>query len=129
MHRSWSVIAGVVLVAVAWASDLAFLGRVSVARAQVQGLDDLDASRGGRAGCPGGYVEGLGCSGQRLPIGPGIQDSDQGWQRDWQSFGAGAPGWPVYGFQGGGYRGDRPPMPPRGFGPPRGLGAPFSAPR
>jgi len=91
------------------------LGQVSVGHAQVQGLDDLYASRGG---CPGGFVEGLGCSRQRPPVGPGIQDSDQGWQRDWQAFGAGDPGLSIYSYQGWGYgRGGMPPV-SRGFGGP-----------
>jgi hypothetical protein len=101
-------------------SSSALVGPVSVGQAQVQGLDDLHASRGSRAGCPGGYVEGLGCSSQRSPAGPGIQDSDQGWQRDWQDFGAGDPGLSViYGNEGGPYLGGRPPPHPPGFGPPR----------
>jgi hypothetical protein len=99
-------------------SSLALLGQVSVGLAEVQGLDDLYASRGGRAGCPGGYVEGLGCSNQR-PIGPGIQDSDQGWQRDWQDFGAGDPGLSIiYGNEGGPYLGGGSHLRPPGFGPP-----------
>jgi hypothetical protein len=64
--------------------------------AQVQGLDTPD-----RAGCPGGYVEGLGCKSARPGWGsPNIQDSDQGWQRDWRDFVAGNPNWPFYAYDG-----------------------------
>lgn len=95
-----------------------FVGPVSVGHAQVQGLDDLYASRGGRAGCPGGYVEGLSCS-TRRPVGPGIEDSDQGWQRDWQDFGAGNPGLSIiYGNEVGPYVGGGVHPRPPGFGPP-----------
>jgi hypothetical protein len=86
--------------------SMALVGQVSDGRAQVQGLDTPN-----RAGCPGGYVEGLGCSDQR-PVGPGIQDSDQGWQRDWRDFGAGDPGVSIFYGAGG-----MPPRRPSQFGP------------
>lgn len=77
-------------------SSVAHVGQMSFGHAQVQGLDTPN-----RADCPGGFVEGLGCSCPR-PVGPGIQDSDQGWQRDWRDFGAGDPGLSIiYGDEGG----------------------------
>ncbi len=97
--------------------SVALVGPVPVGQAQVQGLDDLSRPRGGSPGCPGGYVEGLGCSNQR-PVGPGIQDSDQGWQRDWQEFGAGDPGLAIiYGNENGPYPEGGPHLRPPGFGP------------
>jgi hypothetical protein len=100
-------------------SGLGLATEAPAAYAQVQGLDTP-----GRARCPGGYVEGLGCSSARSWDSPNIEDSDQGWQRDWSDFAAAAPGLSIFGGWsesngggggGGGGGGWQPPGPP--FGP------------
>jgi hypothetical protein len=102
----------VALVQAATIFGIILAGSLSAGQAQVQGLDTPD-----RAGCSGGYVEGLGCSRQR-PVGPGIQDSDQGWQRDWRDFGAGDPGLSIlYGAPIGPEPWPGPPPRPPKFGP------------
>jgi hypothetical protein len=115
-------------------SSLALSWAISHGRAEVQGLDDLYSSRGGRSACSGGYVDGLGCRDQN-PVGPGIQDSDQGWQRDWQDFQSAGPGYGYgnWGYGGWGYGGAVDGGPGNGGGPgDRGIarsGGPMPSPR